>query len=269
MNLEQEFNVAATEQNTSSRRDLSDIDWRSNITPSILPVYPSQEYELQTPQRLRLSIEEAFESIMADPVYYARFRARVEENNERERLQTIEMKEAKVQARTDLVRERLERAEAEARRDAAQRISSSWYPDSFPKDNNEDDKDIYNPGIQWPTDVIGKKKRESKGFNPLDYSSRKSSHVDQEEHVKDLSDISDSDDEKDEQRSTHYINNLKSNNRSVDPSAISIDTLAIAMRQASIAGPILSSLNIGDIKAWIQLYHTYEIQSIKPLDMAW
>ncbi len=83
--------------------------------------------------------------------------------------------------------------------------------------------------------------------------------MDKEEHVRHLSDISDSDDEKDEQRSTHFINNLKTSNRLIDPSAISIDTLAIALRQASIAGPILSSLDIKEIKAWIKLYHTYEM----------
>ncbi len=97
MNLEQEFNIAATERNTSSRRYLSDLDWRGNITPSILPIYRSQEYEPQMPPRPRLeSREETFELLMAHPVYYARFRERVEENKERERLQTIEMEEAKV-----------------------------------------------------------------------------------------------------------------------------------------------------------------------------
>ncbi len=201
MNLNEEFNVASSGQKifTPSKRNLSDLDWRGNITPSILPVYRSQEYEPQAPPRPRLeSREETFELLMADPVYYARFVAKVEENNKRERLHRMELEKAKEQAQNDLVRKRLERANVEAKRDSElrrERTTSSWNLNSFSMGKNEDDNSVYSQGSQKLTDIIGKTKRESKGFNPLDYSSRKSSHVDPKEHVRHLSDISDSDDE--------------------------------------------------------------------------
>ncbi len=55
---------------------------------------------------------------MADPVYYARFVAKVEENNKRERLHRMELEKAKEQAQKVLVREELVRADVEANRDS-------------------------------------------------------------------------------------------------------------------------------------------------------
>ncbi len=124
MNLNEEVNVASSGQKifTTSKRNLSDLDWRGNITPSILPVYRSQEYEPETPPRPRLeSREETFELLMADPVYYARFVAKVEENNKRERLHRMELEKAKEQAQKVLVREEFVRADVEANRDSEHR----------------------------------------------------------------------------------------------------------------------------------------------------
>jgi len=287
MNLESEFKLASSRHSSpipSIRQSQLDAELsrRNSFSPSRFTTYRSPRIaEPVTEVTGQLGpVQESFDILLNNPNFYERFSNYMDEKKRKEESMKIERDKAEeFEAQDSLRKAKLELAKAEAKLESFKPKTFTSYSPKISSNRNEqdsDDKSNISQYSQRSTGLMGRSSRhKSKDFDPLEYSSKRktyrSRNNDQygEQHISDVSKDSDDENDYDEERSTHVINNLKTTNVPTDPLAISIDTLSIAMRQASIAGPILSSLNIEDIKIWIKLYHTYEIQSIKPLTMAW